>query len=103
MAKVIVGRVGEKDPGYLGVYVGRGSPLGNPFRMRGEGDRELVCQQYLEWIISKSQERGSPQRKEIKRLRRISRRGFRIRLECFCHPRQCHADTIKMLIEKKTL
>ena len=31
-------------------YIGRGSPLGNPFVMKSEADRDRVCDQYAVWF-----------------------------------------------------
>lgn len=102
-AEVKVGRVGNNDQNFLCIYIGRGSPLGNPFVMSNEQERDRVCDLYEGWIEKKATEKGSPQRKEIKRLREVSRRGFRILLQCYCSPKRCHGDTIKRLIERKTL
>ena len=32
------------------VYVGRGHPLGNPYRIRQDGTREQVLDKYCAWI-----------------------------------------------------
>ena len=60
------------------VYIGRGSPYGNPYVIGTHGDRDHVCNMYekhvlptldLEPLIGKD-------------------------LVCFCHPKRCHGDSI---------
>lgn len=38
-------------------YIGRGSPLGNPFVMGSEDDRDLVCDKYQIWFNGKIKEK----------------------------------------------
>jgi hypothetical protein len=42
----VVNKYNEPDH----IYCGRGSPLGNPFTMKGEYDRNKVCDQYQKWF-----------------------------------------------------
>lgn len=60
------------------VYVGRGSPWGNPFRMYEEKDRDLVCDRFEQEILPKL---------DLTRLRGKD-------LVCFCAPKRCHADIL---------
>lgn len=42
-----------------GIYVGRPSILGNPFKMKDEADRERVIQEYRTWLWERVKERGN--------------------------------------------
>ena len=74
------------------VYVGRksgGAPAGatgewgNPFAMRGEGDRQRVIEQYAEWL------RSQPE------LCARARRELRGKvLGCWCAPLACHGHVL---------
>jgi hypothetical protein len=62
------------------VYIGRGSPWGNPFVIGQHGDRPAVILKYKRWLtrqphlLSRLDElRGKP-------------------LMCFCAPQECHGD-----------
>ncbi len=82
------------------VYVGRGSPLGNPFRMTSEADRDAACECYANWLRKQYTLPGSPQRKALDALAARHQAGEDLRLECFCAPKRCHADFVKHVIER---
>lgn len=63
------------------VYVGRGSPYGNPFILGRDGDRNEVCDKYKVWFDSQTELKE----RALKELRGKS-------LVCFCAPLRCHAD-----------
>ena len=84
------------------VYVGRGSPLGNPFEMRdrSNAERNRVCDEYEPWLRKQYRQPGSPQRGALDQLVTRHRAGEDLRLECFCAPKRCHADFVKHAIER---
>lgn len=65
------------------LYIGRGSPYGNPFPMSDEGMRDAVVAAFREWLA------GQP---ELLRLARKALPGQV--LGCFCAPRSCHGDVL---------
>lgn len=60
------------------VYVGRGSPYGNPFIIGRDGDRDMVCDRFERHILPTL---------DLRPLRGKH-------LVCFCKPARCHADAI---------
>ena len=58
------------------VYVGRGSPWGNPFKIGVDGDRRDVIQRFCDEILPGL---------DVTPLRGKN-------LVCFCAPLPCHAD-----------
>jgi hypothetical protein len=92
----------QHKPDSLGprVYVGRGSPLGNPFRMAKESDRDQVCEAYEVWLRKQYRLPPSLQRTALDQLVARHRAGEDLRLECFCAPKRCHADFVKHAIER---
>lgn len=76
-----------------GVYVGRPSPLGNPFYMADESHRDEVCDKYQVWFDRKVEAKDPAVMRELRRIFRLGREGD-VKLVCFCAPRRCHADTI---------
>ena len=78
-------------------YVGRGTPLGNPFILRREADRDLVCEQYTHWLRAEYRKHGSVYR-ALHRLAGLAKAGD-LTLICSCAPKRCHADFIKTAIE----
>ena len=60
------------------VYVGRGSPWGNPFRIPADGDRATVIARF-----------------ETEALPRLDLAALRGKsLICYCAPLACHADIL---------
>lgn len=60
------------------VYVGRGSPYGNPFRLGIDGTREEVIHKFVTLVLPNL---------DVSTLRGKD-------LVCFCAPKKCHADFI---------
>lgn len=72
------------------IYIGRGSPYGNPFRIGIDGDRDTVIEMYrahIEDLLRKGQI-------DISKLKGK-------RLACYCKPQRCHGDVIVELLEKE--
>lgn len=68
----------HKDVPIDAVYVGRGSPWGNPFRMHTESSRNHVCDRFEQEVLPTL---------DLTPLRGKD-------LVCFCAPLRCHGDAI---------
>lgn len=116
MIKIASARSLSDEIGWVDVYVDRRSILGNPFRMTHESLRDLVCQAYRKWLWQcLSQGKSEPNaiaiesnltlantykypsasevKEELMRIGAIAQTS-NVRLICWCHPKQCHADVI---------
>ena len=92
-------RVGRKhEPG--AIYIGRGSPLGNPFVIGRDGDRDEVIHRYRNWFAMKVKSQDSVVMAELRRLYRIHRDAGDLVLGCFCAPQACHGDVIKDFLDR---
>lgn len=60
------------------IYVGRGSPYGNPFVIGKDGDRSEVCRKFRERVLPDL---------DLSPLRGKA-------MVCFCYPKQCHIEDI---------
>jgi hypothetical protein len=60
------------------IYIGRGSPWGNPFVIGRDGDRDDVCDRFEKEVLPTL---------DIEPLRGHD-------LVCFCHPKRCHGRAI---------
>ena len=60
------------------VYCGRGTKYGNPYRMKSEADRDMVCDRFI---------------KEILPTLDVSELAGKD-LVCHCKPKRCHCDAI---------
>lgn len=96
---ITVGRVNKNKKDFINIYIGRGSPLGNPFKMNSEKERPEVCAKYESYFYNEINKDGRL-RIEIKKIFRLAKDGNNINLQCYCSPKQCHGDTIKQFIEK---
>lgn len=63
------------------VYIGRGSPYGNPFIIGKHGNRDEVCDKFEEMVESNP----AMKKRFIKELKGKD-------LVCFCKPLRCHGD-----------
>ena len=70
------------------VYIGRGSPWGNPYRIPADGNRQEVIALYKQWL-----------RQQPELLRRIARDLRGKRLGCFCKPLPCHGDILAFVAD----
>jgi len=66
------------------VYIGRGSPWGNPFAIGKHGTRDEVCDRFRDEILPTLD------------LSPLIGKD----LVCFCKPKRCHGDDILKTIEK---
>lgn len=76
------------------VYIGRGSPWGNPFVVGKDGKRDEVCEQYEAWVLRSPDMGARWIRDNISHL--IDKD-----LLCFCAPQRCHGDFLLELAQEK--
>jgi hypothetical protein len=82
-------------------YCGRGSPVGNPFVLKLEKDRDLVCDKYHDWF-HKQLILNDKLIDYVDMLFEKAKVGD-LNLGCFCAPKRCHCETIKTYLEKRLL
>lgn len=91
--------IGNKRHGARGHYVGRPSPLGNPFPVDASMTRTEAIHQYTMWL-GMHLHLGGPVRDAFNHLVALARQGD-LTLVCWCAPKPCHADVLKTLIERE--
>ena len=67
------------------IYIGRGSPFGNPFEIGKDGNRDEVIAKYEAYLM------GKPEL-----LDKIPELKNKV-LGCFCKPQRCHGDILARL------
>lgn len=90
--------INTRTSGAVGEYVGRGSPLGNPFPISKTMDRSAVCEKYDAWFNKQIAEKNEAVLNELRRLYVVHRKQGSMQLRCFCAPQKCHAETIKRFL-----
>ena len=81
------------------VYIGRGSPFGNPYVIGSKYTRDAAVDAYATYLNAKMQ--YSPEfREDVKKLADKAKRGG-VNLVCFCKPQRCHGEELKTLLEKE--
>lgn len=90
----------NKHHGKSGEYIGRGSPLGNPFIIGKDGSREQVIAKYRVWLNEQIMRKNPVVLDELNRLgnKVIDEKG--LALQCFCYPKPCHGEVIKEKLVK---
>ena len=77
------------------VYIGRGSPFGNPYVIGPDGDRGEVIEKYRQYFLKRIEE------DPIFKDNVIGLRGKT--LACFCKPKACHGDIIIEWLNSQTI
>ena len=79
-----------------GVYIGRPSLLGNPYRASVYG-RQKAIRLYRRWLWDRIKEQGEVY-DELKRLAELAKESD-LTLICWCAPEPCHGGIVKRSIE----
>lgn len=82
------------------VYIGRPSPLGNPFPITKSQSRDAVCDLYDQWFAQRVAENDPAIMQELNRLHQLGKQRGILKLGCFCSPHRCHGETIKEYLEQ---
>lgn len=90
----------NKHHGAQGVYIGRGSPLGNPFPIGTtvQDSRENVIKRYRIWLNDKIKADDDAVCNALNDIAEQSLTPQGVQLECFCAPKPCHGDVIREVI-----
>lgn len=90
----------KPEVGDVVIYIGRGSPLGNPWPIKAgtSETREVVIQRYKDNLPGKLSNEQTAQ--ALNYIEQRVRDGCNVKLVCFCKPRACHGDWIKELVER---
>jgi hypothetical protein len=84
-----------------GIYVGRGSPLGNSFRITDDQSRERVIKLYGKMLIRAIQDNQSHIITALTNIETFLHEHGKCNLICHCSPKPCHADLIKQVLINK--
>jgi hypothetical protein len=107
MITVVNKRTYRPDPKVPGIYIGRGSALGNiythvkdrPTKANAVVDTpDEAIRLYRMWLLNKLDDRHSPQSALFHKIIKAASMGD-IALICYCAPKPCHGDIIKHLVE----
>jgi hypothetical protein len=87
------------------VYIGRGSPLGNPYSWKEGtkaefivGSREEAIAAYEPWF-HRQRLNDTIVHAYLNKMKDSLLRGEPVNLVCFCAPDSCHGDIIKKYLE----
>jgi hypothetical protein len=72
------------------IYIGRGSPFGNNYKIGKDGTRDEVCEKHKRDFYKKL-------KNERFRRQVLALKGEK--LGCYCKPERCHGDTIVEYLE----
>lgn len=87
--KVINKKYSSDTAKRLSVYIGRPTKWGNPFPLRGEWNRDNVCEQYERYMATRLIN-GDIVDEDFREFDGKN-------LMCFCAPLRCHGDTLVKL------
>lgn len=76
------------------IYIGRPSPFGNPFPIRGANTRDVVIDKFKVYFLRRAKE----DRVFMGALRLMKKEATA--LVCFCAPMPCHGDVISRYLDE---
>lgn len=89
------------------IYIGRPSPLGNPYSSKAStvrgttivDSRQKAIALYEQWLAEQIRSNNRSVCDELNHIHRLAKAGD-VYLICWCSPLPCHGDIIKATIEK---
>lgn len=78
-------------------YIGRGSPLGNPYPVKQYG-REACIALYTVWLKQQIDARNEPVIAALEAIGAEVMQTGEAKLLCFCKPLHCHGDHIATVV-----
>lgn len=101
LGDIKVGRVNQSIDGYISVRCDRKTPLGNPYYMHTESERNLVCDNYTQWLgVAYANNYPITIKPAIDSITNRVLSGHNVLLQCWCAPKRCHCDSIKSFVLK---
>jgi hypothetical protein len=85
------------NKGATGEYIGRPSPLGNPYVIGRDGTRDEVITKYRDWLWHNLTDSDAVIG-EMNRLADIYESDNDLVLVCWCAPEACHGDVLAQAI-----
>ncbi len=82
------------------IKVDRSSPVGNPFPMRSESQRDEVCDKYEAYFKDKITAKKDQRFMGYLRMIYQSALHNNVALGCWCAPKRCHAEAIKHFLDE---
>ena len=79
----------------------RKSPVGNPYTMHNESERDKVCEQYenlFNQTMTDTTLNVGKFRTYIQQIVDFHKQHGHVTLACWCSPKRCHCETIKRWI-----
>lgn len=80
--------------------VDRMSPVGNPFYMNDESQRDIVCDKYESYFQTQL-ENNTQFKMYLQTMLTALKQYGKLNLYCWCAPKRCHAETIKSWLENQ--
>lgn len=93
---ILIGKVGKDLTGFANVRIDRATPLGNPYVMYREEQRQEVCESfksYLEYELDK--QTNQPLLDQFESIFNLVSEGKVVNLQCHCSPSSCHGEVIR--------
>jgi hypothetical protein len=88
---------GHQPDGDRRIYIGRGSPLGNPFPITPALPRDQAIAAYRPWLMDKIAANDPAVCNALNDIAAKSMSGG-VDLVCYCAPKHCHGEVIKEII-----
>lgn len=92
-------QISKVNIGIDGIYIGRGTPLGNPYHIGKDGDRVKVIEKYRQYLTKKIQDKDPIILEALNKIKQYEKDFYVVTLLCHCKPLACHGDIIKEILD----
>lgn len=90
-----------RRPDATNVFIGRPSPLGNPYVINKDGMRAAVIRKYRKWLDTQIADRNPEVLEALRIIAQQHKDGRTVVLLCFCYPKACHGNVVKDTVETR--
>ena len=86
----------NRHHGHTGIYIGRGTPLGNPYVIDSFNGRESSLRNYRYWLLKN--QNTAIVAGALNQIADQAMMGGPVKLICSCKPKDCHGDIIREVV-----
>lgn len=99
MQRILIGKVNKNLTGFVNIRIDRATPLGNPYVMHREEQRQEVCDLYATFLNDVlANESSEAILDQLQMILDHLLEGDYVNLQCWCSPEHCHGEHIRKVL-----
>lgn len=99
MQRILIGKVNKNLTDFVNIRIDRATPLGNPYVMHREEQRQEVCDLYATFLDDVlANESNKAILDQLQMILDHLLVGDYVNLQCWCSPDHCHGEHIRKVL-----